>query len=312
MIEVRGLSYAYGAGKARTEAVRGLTFDVARGEVFGFLGPNGAGKTTTIRMLTGILTPTAGTARISGFDVVEDPLGARTAVGYMPERPGFTPTFTVAEVCSDLGGCFLTDRSALRERTRTVLEQVNLWERRNSRTGTLSHGMRQRLALAQALIHDPPVLILDEPMSGLDPRGTREFRGLLRTIAGEGRTVFLSSHILPEVQAVCERVGIIHRGELRAVDTIGGLAARLERGTVRIRIFAPGADAKGLAIVRAVPGVVEATLWRQGYDVVAEGRETAGRINRALVLAGAEVRSISVEEADLEDVFMAVTGGGAS
>ena len=215
MIQVQGLWKRYGA----FTAVSGISFQVEKGRVLGFLGPNGAGKTTTMRILTGFLSPTAGTVRIDGLDVQEDPMEVRRRIGYLPENPPVYNDMTVQEYvsfCAQLKGVPGGSRKAAAE---SAMERCGLAPRRNQIIGTLSKGYRQRVGLAQALVHDPPVLILDEPTIGLDPAQIIEIRELIKGLSGD-HTVILSTHILPEVSVTCQDVVIIHDGKIRAADTL--------------------------------------------------------------------------------------------
>jgi ABC-2 type transport system ATP-binding protein len=218
MIEAKQLSKRYG----EVVAVDGVSFTVDRGEVVGFLGPNGAGKTTSMRMLTGFLPPTEGTAVIAGHDIFEDPIAARRSVGYLPETPPLYPEMTVTAFLDYVARIKDVPRARRRGALERALERCGLTEVRRRVIGTLSKGFRQRVGLAQAIIHDPPVLILDEPTAGLDPLQIREIRGLIADLAApakgeERQTVVLSTHILAEVEAICRRVILISEGR-KAVD----------------------------------------------------------------------------------------------
>ena len=223
MISVSRLSKSYGG----FAALEDVSFEVAKGEIVGFLGPNGAGKTTTMRILTTFLPATTGDARVAGFDVFDTPFEVKKRVGYLPESPPLYPELSVGAYLAFIAE--LRGYSGAERHTRAgrVMERVGLagWDRRI--LGSLSKGYRQRVGLAQALLHDPPVLILDEPTSGLDPGQVMGIRELVRSLAGD-HTVILSTHILPEVKAICEKVLIIHRGKIVAHDAIG--AAAFEKG----------------------------------------------------------------------------------
>ena len=218
MIQVQSLWKRYGS----FTAVSGISFQVEKGRILGFLGPNGAGKTTTMRILTGFLSPTAGTVKIDGLDVQEHPMEVRKRIGYLPENPPLYNDMTVQEYvsfCAQLKG---VPGGKRREATESAIERCGLGARRTQIIGTLSKGYRQRVGLAQALVHDPPVLILDEPTIGLDPAQIIEIRRLIKNLAGS-HTVILSTHILPEVSVTCQDVIIIHDGRIRAADTLANL-----------------------------------------------------------------------------------------
>jgi ABC-2 type transport system ATP-binding protein len=226
MIEATHLSKRYG----EITAVDGVSFSVERGEVVGFLGPNGAGKTTTMRMLTGFLPPTDGTARICGHDIFEEPLAARRAIGYLPEAPPLYPEMTVSSYVDYVARIKDVPRRERRAKVERALERCGLSDVSRRVIGTLSKGYRQRVGLAQAIVHEPPVLILDEPTIGLDPIQIGEIRALIAALAGgDGEaqhTVILSTHILPEVEAICRRVVMINRGR----KTVDAPLAELMRG----------------------------------------------------------------------------------
>jgi ABC-2 type transport system ATP-binding protein len=218
LIEVNGLTKRYGS----FTAVDNASFRVEKGQILGFLGPNGAGKTTTMRILTCYLPPTSGTARVAGYDVVEQSMEVRRRIGYLPENPPVYNDMTVAEYvafCARLKG---VEKSRQAGAIGDVVEKCGLKDRTRQLIGTLSKGYRQRAGLAGALVHDPPVLVLDEPTIGLDPAQIIEIRELIRALAGT-HTVILSTHILPEVSVTCQAVAIIHEGKIRLVDSLANL-----------------------------------------------------------------------------------------
>jgi ABC-2 type transport system ATP-binding protein len=222
VIEASGLSKRYGD----LVAVRGVSFRIERGEVVGFLGPNGAGKTTTMRMLTGFLPPSEGTVSVAGHDMLEDPIEARRAIGYLPETPPLYPEMRVDDYLRYVAAIKDVTRAARGERIEKALASCGLLDVRRRVIRTLSKGYRQRVGLAQAIVHEPQVLVLDEPTSGLDPVQIVEIRRLIKALAEvEGRTVILSTHILPEVEAICRRVILISQGRIRvdgALDAVRG------------------------------------------------------------------------------------------
>src|SRR3989440_7749384 len=222
MIKVEGLTKRY----ARTVAVNDISFEVEKGQIVGFLGPNGAGKTTTMRVLTCFLPPTSGKATIAGFDVQEQPMEVKRRIGYLPETPPVYPEMEVIEYLDFVGRIKGVPKSNLRSRIDEVMQKCAVTDVRNKQIGKLSKGYRQRVGLAQAILHNPDVLILDEPTSGLDPGQIIETRDLIKGLAGE-HTIILSTHILPEVEAICEHVVIIAKGKLVATDTVENLTSRL-------------------------------------------------------------------------------------
>ncbi len=237
MIRVEGLTKDYGLRRA----INGLTFDAAQGEIVGFLGPNGAGKTTTMRILTGFMPPTSGKAEVAGFDVVDKSLEVRRRVGYMPETVPLYPDMTVFDYLKFMAD--LRHVPSAEDKVLDILEMLHMEDRTNSYIGNLSKGMRQRVGLGQALVHNPEVLILDEPTIGLDPAQIIEVRNLIREV-GKEHTVLLSTHILSEAQQICNRVMIINKGQIVAEDTPERLQSRLI-GAQRVGLVV-GGDSDGL------------------------------------------------------------------
>jgi len=225
MITATGLYKSY----QNFKAVQDLDLEVPSGKVFGFLGPNGAGKTTTIRMLTGILEPDQGTIDIFGKNFKQHRNAILNDIGYIPDRPFLYGKLTVMELLRFLGSLRKLDRNHVQKRGMALLEQFNLAEFANQLVERLSHGMRQKLVFSSALLHEPSLLIIDEPMVGLDPRAARQVKELLRSYAAEGRTVFMSTHTLEVAAALCDRVGIIHKGRIVANETLESLTQRLEK-----------------------------------------------------------------------------------
>lgn len=216
MIRLRQVEKRY----ADFQAVHPLDLDVEAGEVFGFLGLNGAGKTTTLRMLAGVLPPTAGTITINGRDLAKEPVAARRCMGFIPDRPYLYDKLTAREFLRFIGEVYGMDAARLDERVNAVLDAHSLLEWGDALVESFSHGMKQRLVLCGALLHEPRLLIVDEPMVGLDPRGARQIKETFRSFAAEGRTVFLSTHTLAVAAEVCDRLAIIHRGRIAVMGTL--------------------------------------------------------------------------------------------
>jgi ABC-2 type transport system ATP-binding protein len=305
MIDVRGFTMRY----AGSTAVDDISFQIAEGAIVGFLGPNGAGKTTTMRVLTGFLTPTEGQVSVAGCDVVREPLRARAAIGYLPENVALYPEMRVREYLryrSDVEGVPGRERAA---GVQDVIERCLLAEVADRVVGTLSKGYRQRVALAGALVHRPPILILDEPTVGLDPKQIIKIRDLIREL-GRERTVLLSTHILPEVDAVCDQVLIIDRGKIVAQGTPGELRQRGSGALVVRAAFAGRVDARpALAILPGIRGVEETdadgeTRVRISCEDGADCREA---VFRCAVENGWTLRELVGETATLEDVFVRLT-----
>jgi ABC-2 type transport system ATP-binding protein len=269
VIEVQHLTKRYG----RVTAVNDVSFRVERGEILGFLGPNGAGKTTTMRMLTGYIPPTEGKAIVAGFDIFEQPIEAKRRTGYLPETPPLYPDMSVAEYLEFVAKVKGVPSADRRARMRQVMERTRIADMADRLCANLSKGYRQRVGLAQALIHNPDVLILDEPTAGLDPKQIIETRELIKELAGS-HTIILSTHILPEVSQTCQRVVIINKGHVVAVDTPDNLTSRLRGSeTMYVQIDANGADAaSALGRLTGVTRVVESDRHDGvvGYEVESE------------------------------------------
>jgi len=301
MIRVQGLTKDYGARRA----VADLNFEAKQGEIVGFLGPNGAGKTTTMRILSGYMPPTEGSAQVAGFDVVEESLEVRRRVGYLPETVPLYTDMTALEYLT-----FMADLRHLPEsqdRAFETLKTVGMDGRANSYISSLSKGMRQRMGLAQALIHHPEVLILDEPTIGLDPAQVVEVRNLIRDM-GKQRTVLLSTHILSEAQQICDRVLIINKGRIIAEDTPQNLQARLvgsERASLRVR-----GDGDGLAkVVQKVKGVRSVHVPGDGTleFQFAPGQDVRPEVAKVVVGAGYDLLELRPVGMSLEEIFLELT-----
>jgi ABC-2 type transport system ATP-binding protein len=310
VIQVDRLTKRYGD----RVAVRALSFEVKKGEVVGFLGPNGAGKSTTLRMLTGFLEPSEGTIRIGGLDALAEPLEARRKIGYMPEAVPLYPEMRVEEYLAYRARLKGVGRRDVKKRVDAALEKAKVTDVRTRIIGQLSKGYRQRVGLADALVADPPLLVLDEPTAGLDPNQIRQVRDLVRGLAGE-HTVLISTHILPEVEAVCGRVLILHKGELKLEGststirlTMGGQSALLLSLVGRGERAAFEAAVTGTAGVRRVVDAHELDGGLVHLRIEAEGRpEIAEDVFRAVADAGLVLRELKSEAISLEDVFAQLT-----
>jgi ABC-2 type transport system ATP-binding protein len=310
MIEVEHLSKIYGT----TAALRDVSFTAQQGEILGFLGPNGAGKTTTMRILAGYLPATSGTARIAGYDVHRAALEVRRRIGYLPETPPLYDDMTVAgflHFVAQLKGVPGRNRA---QQVTSAMERCNLAEKRNVLIRKLSRGFQQRVGIAQAIVHDPPAIILDEPTIGLDPRQIIDVRNLIQTLAGD-RTVILSTHILPEVSTTCDHVTIINAGTVVATDTPDNLTSRLAGGT-RYEIETDGSFEQLQPRLANVAGVAQVERGdtsdrdsdRTVLRAVAEaGAEPGRELAAALVQAGAGLYEMRRTRASLEDVFLQLT-----
>jgi ABC-2 type transport system ATP-binding protein len=295
-----------------TLALAGLDLDVAAGEIYGLVGPNGAGKTTTLRILATLLPPTAGDAEIAGASIRSHPEQVRSILGYMPDSFGVYDDMKVWEYLDFFGRCHGLPAERRRRMISDLLDLVDLGARREAYVATLSRGMQQRLCLAQALVHDPAVLILDEPASGLDPRARVELRELLRELRSLGKTILISSHILPELEELCTSLAIIDAGRVLAQGTLPEIEARLRVGAVlRVRVLG---DREEVAAARdhfaAAAGVASAEL--TGQDTVELGfagdDQAVAALLAGAVGAGVRVVSLAPAASDLEEIFLQVTG----
>jgi ABC-2 type transport system ATP-binding protein len=317
MIKVEGLTKRY----ARTIAVDNISFEVDKGQIVGFLGPNGAGKTTTMRVLTCFLPPTKGTANVAGFDVLEQPLEVKRRIGYLPETPPVYPEMEVQEYVTFVGKLKGVPKAELSRRVDQVMERCAIGDMRTRLIGKLSKGYRQRVGLAQAIIHNPDVLILDEPTAGLDPKQIIETRQLIHNLAGE-HTIILSTHILSEVEHSCDRVIIIAKGKLVATDSVANLTSRL-RGSELVSVEV---DSNGGALnagdiqqrLEQVSGVSrvlskEAKDGRYAFEIESlQGRQIRPELAKTVVAAGwglMELRSVGLS---LEEIFLQLTAAEKS
>ena len=307
MIEVQHITKRYG----RTTAVDDVSFRVERGEILGFLGPNGAGKTTTMRILTGYMPPTEGRAFVAGFDVFTHPLDAKRRTGYLPETPPLYPDMTVREYLDFVARIKGVPPKERKDRVAGVMRRTHVADMADRHCAKLSKGYRQRVGLAQALIHNPEVLILDEPTAGLDPKQIIETRDLIRGLAGD-HTIVLSTHILPEVAQTCQRVVIINKGRVVAVDTPEALTSRLTGAeTMYVQIDALGTDPT--EALRAIPGVTRVSIAErrdgsEAYEVEsARGTDIRRDLARAVVHHGWGLLELRPMRMSLEEIFLQVT-----
>ncbi|MDQ2711221.1 MAG: ABC transporter ATP-binding protein [Acidobacteriota bacterium] len=316
MIQVEGLSKRY----ARHVAVDNISFSVDKGDIVGFLGPNGAGKTTTMRILTCFMPPTEGKATVANFDVFEQPFEVKKHIGYLPEAPPVYPEMSVQDYLSFVARLKNMPSGDIKRRTEQVMERCSVADVKSKLISKLSKGYRQRVGLAQAIIHNPDVLILDEPTSGLDPKQINETRELIKSLAGE-HTIILSTHILPEVEAVCEKVIIINKGRVVATDSVENLKNRAHvGGATQIQIENTGDTDPSVVRQRLeqVPGVSKVldriiSGPRLVFEVESlQGRNARGDIARAIVHAGWNLVELKSSTLTLEEVFLELTGSHAA
>ena len=316
MIKVEGLTKRY----ARTVAVDNVSFEVEKGQIVGFLGPNGAGKTTTMRVLTCFLPPTGGQAEVAGFNVTADPMEVKKRIGYLPETPPLYPEMEVLEYLTFVGRLKGISKADVPARVKEVAERCSCADVGNKLIAKLSKGYRQRVGLAQAIIHNPDVLILDEPTAGLDPKQIIETRELIKSLAGD-HTIILSTHILPEVEQTCEKVIIINKGKIVAIDTVNNLTSRL-RGSeaVAVEISARNGDLNSTQVqqrLEQVPGVsrVVARSAKENhfrFEVESlQGHHIRPEIARGVVDSGWNLHELHPVAFSLEEVFLELTSAEA-
>ncbi len=305
MIELNNFGKDYGD----FTAVDGLSLTIEAGDVFGFIGPNGAGKSTTIRFLATLLKASRGEAFVNGHSVNEDPMGVRQSVGYMPDNFGVYDGMKVWEFLDFFAVAYRIKRASRKKVISDVLELLDLANKRDDFVNGLSRGMKQRLCLAKTLVHDPPVLILDEPASGLDPRARVEVKALLKELRRMGKTILISSHILTELADCCTTIGIIERGELLMHGSIEDVYRRIRRNRLIEVRFTENVEA-GLSIIRSYPHLRDLQADDQ-LAVLELETDDAGvaELLRQLVTGNVGIRSYSEKEPTLEDVFMLVTQG---
>jgi ABC-2 type transport system ATP-binding protein len=307
VIEVQHLTKRYG----RVTAVDDISFRVERGEILGFLGPNGAGKTTTMRILTGYMPATDGKAIVAGFDVFDQPLEAKRRTGYLPETPPLYPDMSVSEYLDFVAKIKGVPSADRRARIQYVMGRTRIADMANRLCGKLSKGYKQRVGLAQALIHNPDVLILDEPTAGLDPKQIIETRQLIKSLAGD-HTIILSTHILPEVSQTCQRVVIINKGRVVAVDTPDNLTARL-RGSETLYVQLDSGSAEARPALEAVAGVTGVTAVDRhdgivGFEVDSErGRDVRRDLAQTVVGRGWGLLELRPIRMSLEEIFLHLT-----
>ena len=308
MIEVEHLTKSYGQARA----VNDISFKVEKGEILGFLGPNGAGKTTTMRILTGYLPATGGTARVAGYDVFEDSMEVRKRIGYLPETPPLYPDMAVGDYLAFVARIKGVADADLPKRVAEAMRMTNLTDRKDWLIKKLSRGFKQRVGIAQAVVHNPDVVILDEPTVGLDPTQRNEVRNLIKGLAGE-HTIILSTHILSEVETTCDRVIIINKGKIAAIDTPGNLTSQLKGGE-RVRVVVRGNQQDLSGALETIEGInkveVETVEHGEGTSLIVEselGLDLRGNIASTIVKNGFELLELRAISLSLEEIFMQLT-----
>jgi len=307
MIQVQNLTKRYGP---RT-AIDSLNFEVGRGEIVGFLGPNGAGKSTTMKILTGFMPASEGTATVAGFDVFDSPIEVKRNIGFLPENPPVYTEMSVEDYLRFTTRLHGVEKSKIESAVTTAIEKTVLGDVRKRLIGNLSKGYRQRVGIAQAIAHNPQVLILDEPTVGLDPKQIIEIRKLIKELAGE-HTIILSTHILPEVTATCDRVIVINRGRIAAQDSLDRLTTRIQHGRIySLAVRQPTAD--GIAAIRAIPGIKSVSDTGSGaeprltVEILPEAGEVRDRITETVVSHRMGLLEFVAEKLSLEEIFLQLT-----
>ncbi len=307
MISVQSLTKVYG----QRTALDAVSFEVPKGEIFGFVGPNGAGKTTTLRILAALLEPTAGRAFVDGADVTQQPDRVHERLGYMPDFFGVYDQLTASEYLDFYAACYRLPKARRKKIADDLLELVGLTDRREQPVDTLSRGLKQRLCLARALVHDPAVLLLDEPASGLDPRARVEMREILKELQKMGKTIVISSHILPELTELCTMIGIIDQGRIRATGPVKDVIRQLTSGR-RLRIMVLGQKEEAAAVLKHMAGIHAVTSVDGAIEAEYEGDDAvAAGLLQSLIAAGIKVSSFSQLDGGLEDAFMRATSEDA-
>ena len=303
MISAENLTKVYG----KRTALDHVSFEVPEGEIFGFVGPNGAGKTTTLRILAALLEPTSGHASIGGVDVAKQPDLVHSRLGYMPDFFGVYDQLTVSEYLDFYAACYRQPKERRTKVVAELLELIGLSERRDQMVDTLSRGLKQRLCLARALVHDPAVLLLDEPASGLDPRARVDMREILKELRRMGKTIIISSHILPELTELCTMIGIIDHGRMQVTGSVQEVVQQLSAGR-RLRITVVGDREAAVGILKPLAAVRNIEIANGAIEASYEGDEsTAAEILQALTAGGIKVSAFSEVDGGLEEAFMRAT-----
>ncbi|MBK9294457.1 MAG: ATP-binding cassette domain-containing protein [Oligoflexia bacterium] len=301
MIEISHLTKKYG----NIMAINNISFSVQKGEIVGFLGPNGAGKTTTMKIITGFMAPSSGVAKVAGHDVFENPIEVKKRIGYLPETPPVYSDMLVKDYLEYVARLKKMPSNKITKGVEQALEKTNLTQVHKRLIGNLSKGFRQRVGIAQALVHSPEVLILDEPTVGLDPKQVIEIRNLIKGLAGE-HTVILSTHVLPEVTATCKRIIIINKGEIVAEDTFEGLSSRMSdtrRFYVRVR-----RPANFEGHIKSVSGVRSFKFANNSFEVELDKSDDSNeKLSEVVVKSGAGLLEFRAVDVSLEDIFLKLT-----
>ena len=307
MIDVHNLTKVYGKKNETITAVDHINFQVKKGDIFGFLGPNGAGKTSTIKMLTTIIRPSEGTAKVCGFDIKTEAIQVKKRIGLMTEQPGFYNNMKAKDLLSFYAEFYNFSKIESRKRAKEVLEIVGLNDYGDRIVKSYSWGMRKRLALAQALLNDPKLLILDEPTGGFDPASTKAFRDLIKFLNKDGKTIFISSHLLFEIKQICNKVGIIKNGKIIAVNTIEKLGDELFT-QINIIVQGEGITSTVMEIIRSLNDVAHIKYSQKKAIITVKNENIVSEINSLLVANKVKVKTLRVVKPTLENIFLSLIG----
>jgi ABC-2 type transport system ATP-binding protein len=309
MIETFNLTKNYD----QKAVVNNLNLKVDAGEIFGFLGPNGAGKTTTMKMLLGLIQPTSGTGKVAGFDIVKQVLDVRRNCGVLPDPAGFYDNLTARQNLKFYGSLYNIDGKNLDEKVKATLELVGLKDAKEKKIGKFSKGMRQRFGVAQAIVHDPPVLMFDEPTAGIDPQGAEDFRALMREMKAKGKTVFLTSHVMPEVEAICDRIGIIINGEMKICGNVDQLVDQYSRRQgyqlkLKVKDIDEGAVRNSLKDIANIYSIVR----NNGFFMVNAKEDVSEDVARSIIREKGIIVDLESYRPSLNEIFLDVTRPVAS
>ena len=288
--------------------VNNLNLSVGEGEVFGFLGPNGAGKTTTMKMLLGLIQPTSGTGTVAGFDIVHQVLDVRRACGVLPDPAGFYDNLTARRNLKFYAELYDLRGKELKDKVDATLDLVGLSEAKDKRIGHFSKGMKQRFGLAQTIVHDPKVLFFDEPTAGIDPQGAEDFRKLVKDLKSKGKTIFLTSHVLPEVEAVCDRIGIIVNGEMKICGNVNELISQYTKSQgfhlkLRVKDLEEAQVKESLKVISNISNVTR----NDGYFAIDASADVSEDVSRAVCHAHGLVTELEVYRPSLNEIFLNIT-----
>lgn len=288
--------------------VNNLNLSVGEGEVFGFLGPNGAGKTTTMKMLLGLIQPTSGTGTVAGFDIVHQVLDVRRACGVLPDPAGFYDNLTARRNLSFYAELYDLRGKDLKDKVDKTLDLVGLSDAKDKRIGHFSKGMKQRFGLAQTIVHDPKVLFFDEPTAGIDPQGAEDFRKLVKDLKSKGKTIFLTSHVLPEVEAVCDRIGIIVNGEMKICGNVNELISQYTKSQgfhlkLRVKDLEEAQVKESLKVISNISNVTR----NDGYFAIDASADVSEDVSRAVCHAHGLVTELEVYRPSLNEIFLNIT-----